>query len=146
MTDSQINMLLNVVGILLGGGALGIVLRYINRRAEIHNQDEANIRDHYAGELKALREKLDSQEEHFRAMEKHWREMLEASDRRHQECEEARQALRREIDKMHAELTGLKRQISEYSADKMIELVERSCPAQDAPHSVAAAKRVKGDK
>jgi hypothetical protein len=44
---------------------------------------------------------------------------------------------------MHNELTGLKRQISAYSADKLQILEERGCPSDRAPEAVKSAERVK---
>lgn len=134
----------------LGGvsGIIGIVLRYRLGSQKLSNADEADIRDHYAQEVAAMREKLDRQETHFQLLEKHLREMIaasdqraEESDRRHAECEAARQAMRREIDGMHDEIRGLKRQIPEVSADKL--LILEGKPSEVAPHSTAAAKRIK---
>lgn len=102
--------------------------------------DDADIRDHYAQEVAALRGKLDGQEAQFLSLEKHWREILEGSDRRHQECEEARQSMRREINKMHEEIAGLRSQIRAASTDRVLRMEEDPPPA---PHARAAAKRVK---
>lgn len=102
--------------------------------------DDADIRDHYAQEVAALRGKLDGQEAHFLSLESHWRTILEASDRRHQECEEARQAMRREINAMHEEIAGLKAQIRAASTDRVLRMEEKP---PKAPHARASAKRVK---
>lgn len=146
MSAQTINIVINLLGVLLGGGAIGMVLRFMNKRQELHNADVADIRDHYAAELAALREKLNSQEEHFQRMEMHWREMLENSDRRHEECEKTRAELRRELDKMHTELAGLQRQIASYSSDQLL-VMEREAdprpPSERAPEATAAAGRVK---
>jgi biopolymer transport protein ExbB/TolQ len=103
---------------------------------KLRNADESDIRDHYADEVKALREKLNRQEQHFMALETHWREMVDASDRRHEECEAARQTLRVELSAMHDEIAGLKRQIAASSADTVIRL-------GDAPLAQESAERVK---
>lgn len=102
--------------------------------------NDADIRDHYAQEVAALRGKLDGQEAHFLSLEAHWRTILEGSDRRHQECEDARQQLRSELSKMHEEIAGLKSQIRAASTDRVLRM-EDDPPA--APHSRAAAKRVR---
>jgi predicted RNase H-like nuclease (RuvC/YqgF family) len=134
-------------------GVAAIIIAFFRRGVSLkglQNAAEADIRDHYADEVKALREKLDRQEAHFRTLEKHLREMIDASDkraeesdRRHGECEQARRELRGEIDEMHKELTGLHRQITEQSADKLLILEQRGKPSEVAPHSTAAAKRLK---
>lgn len=123
---------------------LTMALRYRLGMRKLDIGERGDIRDHYANEVKTLREKLNTQEEHFRNIERYWREMLEDSDRRHEECEEARRELRREIDKMHDEIRGLNRQITELSTDKLLILEKQSVdlkPSDIAPHSVAAAHR-----
>jgi predicted RNase H-like nuclease (RuvC/YqgF family) len=129
MNVGTVNIALNLLGILLGGGALVGVLRYLNNRQSIRNADEADIRDHYAEELKGLRAKLAEQELGFQNLENHLREQLKRSDQRHEECETARDAARKEINLLHkqvrdhqAEIDGLKRQIVRYSAEGVIEL------------------------
>lgn len=119
---------------------LGVVLRYRLGWRKQTLGDDADIRDHYAQEVAALRGKLDGQGAHFLSLEKHWRDILEGSDRRHQECEEARQAMRREINKMHEEIAGLRTQIRAASTDRVLRMEEDPPPA---PHARAAAKRVK---
>jgi chromosome segregation ATPase len=124
---------------------VGLFFRRDVALRKISSSEAGDLRDHYAEELKALREKLNSQEQHFTSMEKHWREMLEASDHRHEECEKARQAMRRELSDMHDEIAGLKRQISITSANKLIELEGNGAPrpSEVAPHATASAARVK---
>lgn len=119
---------------------IGIVLRYRLGWRKLGDADDADIRDHYAQEVAALRGKLDGQEAHFLSLESHWRTILEGSDRRHQECEEARQLLRIEMNKMHEEIAGLKSQIRAASTDRVLRMEE---DPPEAPHSRAAAKRVK---
>lgn len=120
---------------------IGIVLRYRLGWRKLSDADDADIRDHYALEVAALRGKLDNQEAHFLSLESHWRTILEGSDRRHQECEDARSLLRLEINKMHEEIAGLKAQIRAASTDRVLRMEEEP-PA--APHARAAAKRLKG--
>lgn len=66
MNASSINIVLNLLGILLGGGALVGVLRFLNARQGLHNADEADIRDHYAQEVGELRKELRQCEEECR--------------------------------------------------------------------------------
>lgn len=134
-------------------GVAAIIIAYFRRGVSLRglaNQDHADIRDHYAKEVEAMRAKLDRQEAHFRGLEKHLREMLETSDkradesdRRHEECEKARSEMRREVDALHVEISGLHRQISEQSADKLLVLESRGTLSRVAPHSIAAAKRIR---
>jgi hypothetical protein len=115
-------------------GVVTIIVTFLRRGVSLkglRNADEADIRDHYAQEVEALRGQLLS-------MERHYREMLEKSDRRHEECEAARSAMRQEID-------GLKRQIPGLSADRLLILEQNGPPSEIAPHSFAAAKRIKGE-
>lgn len=57
MKPEQVNILLNLLGIILGGGALGVVLTHYRGMRTLDNAKEADIRDHYAGEVKELRER-----------------------------------------------------------------------------------------
>lgn len=101
---------------------------------------EEDMRDHYALEVEALRKQRLDDAEKFTKVEKHLREMIGESDRRHEECEVARRELRKELDVMHNELTGLKRQIIRYSAHKVAVMEGNGhAPSEDV---VEAAKRV----
>jgi septal ring factor EnvC (AmiA/AmiB activator) len=126
-------------------GVAAIIIAFFRRGVSLkglQNADSADIRDHYAQEVEALRSKLNGQEGHFHNLEKHWREMIAASDRRHQECEDARQELRGELDKMHTAIRGLRDQLLAQSTDRVL-ILEGTPAAEKAPHSVAAAKRIK---
>lgn len=101
--------------------------------------DEANIRDHYAKEVAAMRLELNQQEKNFRAVETHLRTLLEASDRRHEECEAARADSRREVEALHLEIEGMRRQMIRYSAEGVLVLSEQTPSAA----VTAAAERVK---
>lgn len=92
----------------------------------LENADEADIRDHYAQEVAALRGQLLSIEGHYRGM-------LVQSDQRHAECEAARATMREELD-------GLKKQFRAASTDRVLRM-EADPP--EAPHSREAAHRVK---
>lgn len=142
MSSGTLSIILNVVTILLGGTLLGVLLRYRLGVKKLVSDETGDIRDHLAGEIKALRGELNLQETNFREVEKHLREMLTVSDKRHAACEQAREenrneimGLHREIDAQRNEIEGLKRQIARYSADHMIEVT-------DAPHATASAERV----
>jgi hypothetical protein len=67
MEVGTVNIVLNLLGILLGGGALVGVLKFLNNRQSIRNADEADIRDHYAEEVGELRKELKQCEEECRA-------------------------------------------------------------------------------
>lgn len=84
----------------IGSFLIALIRRDVQVRG-LKNTDTADIRDHYAQEVAALREQLFS-------MEQHYRQMLQQSDRRHEECELARTAMR-------AELEGLKRTMAQNS-------------------------------
>lgn len=132
-----INIVLNIITLLLGGTLVGVFLRYRLGLKKLASGDVADIRDHYASEVSALRGKVLSQEEHFRGLEKHWREMLDHSDRRHQECEEARTVMRAELEGLHGEIRGLRDQILRYSSSAVLTLQNE--PSEDIK---AAALRV----
>src|SRR5690348_5151445 len=111
------------IAALASAGIFGALLKFgLGWRGQTLDSDE-KIRDHYATELKRLTDKLTEETGRFRTqmmeMEDHYRKMLTESDRRHEECQVDRDKLRQELNKMHSEITGLKRQISRYSTDKM---------------------------
>jgi hypothetical protein len=137
MDASTLNVVLNVVTVLLGGTLLGVILRYRLGVQKLVLGEEASIRDHYAGEVAALRAELNQQERNFREVETHLRSLLEASDRRHEECERARADSRREVEELHIQIQGMQRQILRYSADGVLMLGEASEPVR------AAAERVR---
>lgn len=134
MDAGVINIALNLLGVLLGGGALVGVLRYLNNRQSIRNADEADIRDHYAEELERQTAAVAAAHERHNAA-------LEASDRRLVECEswasksrlEIR-ALNQKVDDQQDEITGLKRQIARYSAEGAIMLADQ-VPSEEVENS-----------
>lgn len=139
MDASTINVVLNAVTILLGGTLLGVILRYRLGVRKLALGEESNIRDHYAGEVAALRSELNQQERNFRDVENHLRSLLDASDRRHEECERARAESRQEVSALHREIEGMRRQIVRYSAESVLVLSEQRPSAAVE----AAAERVK---
>lgn len=118
----------------------------LDRVRKSYSEEAERLRESYNAEVKRLTDKLDKKDEAFERVEKHWRDMLDSSDRRHEECEEARRELRDELEEMHVEIRGLKVQIVEASAGKVVLLEGNGGhpkPSEVAPHSLAAAKRLK---
>lgn len=70
---------------------------------QVANADEANIRDHYAQEVAALRQQLIDRDERYRAQ-------IERADQRHEECARARDELRQKLTQVQNRLTGTVRQ------------------------------------
>lgn len=140
MTPSTINIILNLLGIVLGGGALVGVLRFLNNRQSIRNADEADVRDHYAEILTGLRAERDAADERYNAA-------LAAADRRLADCEDwanksrdVVKILREKVDDQQQEIDGLKRQIVRYSAHQAVLLDEQGeGPSEEV---VSAARRV----
>lgn len=123
------------------GGVTWAILRFgLGWRKQTLDSDE-QIRAILTTEMAAMRAERAADKEGFGKVEKRLREMVGVSDQRHEECEESRRAMRREMDGMHDEITGLKRQVIAQSADAVLRLDAR--PSEVAPHSVAAAKRIK---
>lgn len=97
---------------------------------EVSNKDEADIRDHYADEVRQLRERMDRQSERHR-------EILQESDRKHEECQKDRERLREDSSSLKDIVRGLIRIITQASASQAIFLgPEASAEIR------AAAKRV----
>lgn len=129
---------------LTGGGVFALVGLWWKRDValrKISSSEAGDLRDHYAGELAAVRKERLQDREEFLKLEKHLRTIIEESDRRHSECESARQVMRREMGAMQDEIAGLKRQVPKASADQLLILEGR--PSEVAPHSTAAARRIK---
>lgn len=113
--------------------------------AQVEHVDEADIRDHYADEVRQLRERLDAQaERHVRResdIEERYRKLLREADERHEACQDANKDLREEVERVKEELGGLRRQILRYSADGVI-LLEHDPTGAPSQEVVAAAERV----
>lgn len=122
---SQLNVILNVVTILLGGGALGIILKYKLGSRKLDLEGEEAIRDHYAQEVKRYADEV------------------ERVTARQLECEDRETKLRARVTELEDQVRGLKDQVRLQAADHVIELEERPPPSESAPHSLAAAKRIK---
>lgn len=111
---------------------------------KIASSEAGDLRDAYAKELAAVRSERQHDREQALVLEKYLRGMIEDSDRRHEECETARRAMRNEMDGMHDEIRGLKRQIPDISADRLVLLEgSRVKPSDTAPYAAASAARVK---
>lgn len=122
----EIGTISQALSAVFSGGIFAAILTFLVRWRRLSIDAEQMLRTHFGEELERLSNA---------AIE---------SDRRHEECEDAKRGLRAELDEMHEEMRGLKRQISQYSADKLIILEERGCPSDKAPHSVESARRVRG--
>lgn len=132
-----------ITGWITSGGIIALVGLWWRRDValrKISSTEAGDLRDLYAKELAALRKERTQDREDALTVEKHLREMVDMSDKRHAECEVSRQEMRQEMDKMHAEIAGLKRQVPAVSADKLLVLEGVS---EVAPHAAASAERVK---
>jgi predicted nucleic acid-binding Zn-ribbon protein len=144
MDTQTFNVILNLLGIVLGGGALGVILTHWRGVKGLDQADVADIRSHYAAELGAMRDRDEKRDEAMRALEKHWREMVNLADSRYSECQREREELRDELAEVKRELNGVKAQLRAQATDRVL-LMEENCgkPGEIAPHSLAAAKRLK---
>lgn len=134
MDPAQINMILNLIAVVLGGGAMAAVLGYKTKMRSLALAAEEEIRKHFADEVKSLRGQL-------QGMEKHYREMLEASDKRHEECQLDRDRMRDRVKELENHVTGLEAQIRQLSTNAVLEI--RGNPTgKEGPEAVDSAPRV----
>lgn len=144
MDPQRLNVILNLVGILLGGGALAAVLSHWRGLRALDDAKLVDIRKHYADEIKSLRDRDEKRDQAMRDLEKHWREMIKLADARHQECVDEREELRDQMNALKVELEGVKAQLRAQATDRVLLLEERCVkPSEEAPHSLAAAQRMK---
>lgn len=123
------------------GGVIWAVLRFgLGWRKQTLDSDE-QVRQIMQEELAAVRAERAADSEKFARVEKHLREMVAQSDERHEECERSRREMRKEMDGMHSEVAGLRRDLAAQSVDRVLRLEGR--PSEVAPHSLAAAERLK---
>lgn len=80
---------------------------------EVEHKDGADIRDHYADEVRRLGTRLDEQSERHR-------QILAAAEERHEECKRERDALRDDSRKLKDIVAGLIRIITQASARQAI--------------------------
>lgn len=121
----------------LGRGRLAI------DRKKQHDTDEADIRDHYADEVRQLRERLDTQSGRFKKdlqeLEDRYKRLLQDSERRHDQCQEDRDQLKIRVEDMGDEIRGLVRLIAQNSVNSVLQM------GDSVPEDIkAAAERVQG--
>lgn len=144
MDPQRLNTILNLIGILLGGGALAAFLTHWRGLRALDDSKLVDIRKHYADELKRLSDRDEHRDAAMRDLEKHWREMIKLADARHAECVDEREELRGHLNDLRVELEGLKAQLRASSTNRVLLLEERcATPSEEAPHSLAAARRLK---
>jgi hypothetical protein len=136
VTFDTVTRLLSTSGII---GLLGLWWRRDIALRKISAGEAGDLRDHYAAELAEVRSQRLQDREEFLKIEKHLRDMISAADDRQVECDRDRRQMRKEIDGLHSELAGVRRQIPGLSADKVVLLGD----PERAPHAVASAPRVK---
>lgn len=134
MDPTKLNVWLNLVGIILGGGALGVVLTHLRGMRGLDQKEAADIRDHYQAELASLRA-------HIATLDKRYLEYQGEADRRYREAVEYHDQCVAERNELRVSIDGLKAQLLAQSADRVL-LLEKNCiPPSEAV--VDAAKRVK---
>lgn len=122
-------------------GILGIVVRWqlglrkLNVEAQqvsvnaqqVHNADEADIRDHYAQEVAVLRQRLDEKDERHR-------EAMATADLRHDQCIKSRDDMRKRLEVVEDRLLGTIRQFVTFQQKVGLAIP----PAQRSPEIAAA--------
>jgi chromosome segregation ATPase len=136
---STINVVLNAVAVLFGGGILGVILAHKRGMIGLSNADKADIRDHYDKELTRLAEALAASEIRHISAEGHLAARLADAESRQRACEEREQELRKRVADLEDEVTGLKRQVARYSAEQVVLLEKDEHPSEDV---LSAAERV----
>lgn len=105
---------------------------------------DADIRDHYADEVRQLRDKLDKQNDQFRAdlneLESRYRRALDESEKRHQQCMDDRDILRQRVTLLEDELRGLIRVITQASIDRVL-MIHEELP-QDIREAAARVEAI----
>jgi chromosome segregation ATPase len=139
MDLSTLNLILNLVTFLIGGGALGIWL--MHRREMPKAQAAANKITSDAALVKS--EAADRDWDRFHAEIARLEERVEKAESRAAGCEEREREVRTRLAHAEDEIRGLQRQIANYSAETMLELKRVGCPATKAPHATESAERVK---
>lgn len=85
---------------------------------KIEGEIEAKLRDHFASELKRLREEINAAKED-----------VEAAKLRQTQCEEREQALRGRVRKLEDQLTGIVRSLSVEGSLRILDITEH--PSDD---------------
>jgi len=125
-----------IITAIFSGGTFAAVLGFVIKWRGQSLSSEEQIRDHYAGEVARLANRLDDKDEAYRKLEGHLREMLAESDRMHAECLRDRDALNRRVKELEVNVRGLEDNLRQASASKVVALD----PPQ-APEATKAAKR-----
>lgn len=146
MNAQTLNVVLNLLGILLGGGALGVILTHWRGIRTLDDAKEAGIRGHWADEVRALRERLDSADKRYVDLLERFDQHREEADRRYKQATAYHDQCVAERNELRNELEGVKRQLAAQATDRVL-LMEENCgkPGVEAPHSLAAARRLKGE-
>jgi flagellar motility protein MotE (MotC chaperone) len=132
----------------LGLRKLRIEAKQVDVNAEQVTQTaEADIRDHYADEVRQLREQLNGQGERHRqsiaSIEARYQEALTNSERKHEECARDRDHLRDKVQALKDLVAGLRRIITQTSASQAIRLSSDPASEIEIPDDIReAAERV----
>lgn len=112
---------------------------------KVHDEDEADIRDHYANEVRQLRQRLDDQSRRHRVAmslkERQHRIERKADEDRHRECMKDNDELRDKVHALKDLAAGLQRIITQASASKAI-LIAGTAPGEIPEEIREAAERV----
>jgi hypothetical protein len=139
MDLTTINLILNAITFLIGGGALGIWL--IHRREMPKAKAAADKITSDAALVKS--EATDRDWLRFHQEIARLEERVEKAEARAAGCEDRERELRNRLATAEDEIRGLQRQIANYSAETMLELKRVGCPATKAPLATESAERVK---
>ena len=144
MDPSRVNIVLNLLGIALGGGALGVILTHWRGMRTLDDAKEASIRDHYAKEVEQMRARLDAADKRYVDLLEKFDEHREEANRRYIQAVEYHDLCVAERTELREAIEGLKAQLRAASTDRVL-LMEENCgkPSESAPHSLGAAKRLK---
>jgi phage shock protein A len=136
---STLNVILNSIAVLFGGGILGVILAHKRGMIGLSNADKADIRDHYDSELTRLAEQLAAAEARHESTEDRLSARLATAEDRQRACENRERELRKRVADLEDEVTGLKRQVARYSAEQVVLLEKDEHPSGEV---VDAARRV----
>jgi predicted RNase H-like nuclease (RuvC/YqgF family) len=127
----QLGTFFQFLAAMFSGGTFAAVLAFYVRNRQISVNAEATLRTHFGAELTRLAGEVE------RGLE------------RQLKCEAREESLRKRVRDLEAsdiekqrEIEGLKRQIAQYSANKLLELEGNGRPSQKAPDAAASAPRV----
>lgn len=164
-TNAVPDVLGTVPGWITSGGIMGILGLLIwwqmgNRKIGVDQQvqfnvDKADIRDHYAEEVSALRARIDTQaanhatrvtdletryQRNIGEVEERFARALRDAEERHADCMRDKDGQHDEINNLKDQVAGLRRQIGLQATDRVLELGNRDAPSEDV---LASAYRVK---